>query len=121
MTDEATEQGYETIFDTSLETTTIDPQDVLVVETPNGGQLSEIDIDGENAETWQVDERDTDSSNPTTRRHYRGTDIEKGSFDDPELEVGAGKEIAIRNTTSATSGNTYAINVRVDRYNVTST
>lgn len=78
-------------------------------------QLSELRVDIDSTDTVDVVVRNSTAS-ISTFAYTRETDsFEKGNFEDPVVVAGADDEVAIRNRTSANSGASYFVNVRVDR------
>lgn len=114
MTQREREVEYETQYQSTTANGSNADTDLLVIETDKQAQLSNIQIDGNDVQDYAVEVRDQDGSNATTKRRYFNVSaVNRGSFEDPELEWGAQQEIAIVNRT-ALSADDYSINVIVD-------
>lgn len=116
-----TQRQREAEFQTKYSTTSVTGpavDDVLVVENSLNGQVSEIDVTGADEQDWALDTRDNSSTNDTRVKNWTATDIERGSFEDPVVEFGAGREAAVRAVTTLTSGSSYSVNLRVDEHRV---
>lgn len=110
-------------FDTKTENFThtaadqAQPGDLVVIETEKMSQLTELDISAGESNTFRVDIRDQDSSNPETVLAFHGSTIKEGDFEKPAFEeIGAQKETAVRLDSEGSSGVDYAVNVRVDEH-----
>lgn len=113
MTQRAAEPEFQTRYETTSQTGPAEG-DILVVENSINGQLSEIDISGDDRQEWALDTRDNDSTNDDRRKNWNLQDFTRGDFEDPVTEFGAGREVALRAVNTLTSGNVYTINMRID-------
>ena len=92
--------------------------DLLVIETENGGKLVTFEFGATEANFFNVVIRDEDTgANPLTKKVYRlyadGQYVDVESFDEPILEWGAGKEIAITNEDASNLNQHYIVNMKV--------
>ena len=91
--------------------------DLLVIETVNGGKLVTFEFGATEANFFYVVIRDLDAANPVTKKVYRlyadGQYVDAETFDEPILEWGANKEIAIQNKNASALNQEYAVNVKV--------
>ena len=91
--------------------------DPLVIETTNGGKLATLEFGATEANFFNVKIRDLDGSNAVTKKVYRlyadGQYVDVESFDEPILEWGANKEIAITNEDASGLNKYYIVNVKV--------
>lgn len=91
--------------------------DLLVIETTNGGKLVTFEFGATEANFFNVVIRDLDGSNPVTKKVYRlyadGQYVDAETFDEPILEWGASKEIAITNEDASSLNQRYTVNVKV--------
>lgn len=91
--------------------------DLLVIETVNGGKLVSFEFGATEANFFYVVIRDLDAANPVTKKVYRlyadGQYVDAESFDEPILEWGANKEVAIQNMKASGLNQEYAVNVKV--------
>lgn len=91
--------------------------DLLVIETVNGGKLVTFEFGATEANFFNVVIRDLDAANPVTKKVYRlyadGQYVDVESFDEPILEWGANKEIAITNEDASGLSQHYTVNMKV--------
>lgn len=114
MTQRDREGEYETQYQSATANGSNADTDLLVVETDKQAQLTNIQIDGSDEQDFAVEVRDQDGSNATTkRRYFNVSGVDRGDFENPELEWGAMQEIAVVNRT-ALSADDYSVNVTVD-------
>lgn len=88
-------------------------EDILVVELEHESKLTRYNISGQTSMFVEIQERDQDGSNPTTRwSHFlrvpstaSGAEINgKGTFQDPIMNLQAKSEIAFVTGASAGAG-----------------
>jgi len=116
MTIRANEDEYETQYQTATANGSGADSDLLVVEVSQSFQVSNVQIDGSDAQDYSLVVRDQDSTNATDkRRYFNVSNVNRGTFEDPELEVGAQKEVAVVNRT-ALSADDYSINLTIDEH-----
>jgi hypothetical protein len=91
--------------------------DLLVIETVNGGKLVTFEFGATEANFFNIVIRDLDAANPVTKKVYRlyadGQYVDAETFDEPILEWGANKEIAITNVDASALDQRYSVNVKV--------
>jgi hypothetical protein len=116
MTRRDREDEYETQYQSATANGSNADTDLIVVETDKQAQLSNIQIDGNDAQDYVIEVRDQDGSNASTKRRYFAvSNVDRGDFENPELEWGAKQEIAVVNRT-ALSAEDYSVNVTVDEH-----
>lgn len=90
---------------------------LLDIETTYGGKLLTLEFAATEANVFKVVIRDTDGTNPVTKKLYRlyadGQYVDSETFDEPILEWGANKEIAIQNVDAAGLNTRYAVNMKI--------
>ena len=91
--------------------------DLLVIETENGGKLVTFEFGATEANFFNVVIRDIGGPAEPPKKVYRlyadGQYVDAESFDEPILEWGAGKEIAITNEVASGLSQGYIVNVKV--------
>lgn len=116
MTQRAKEDEFETSYHSTTANGSNVDTDLLAVQTDKEAQLSNIQIDGPDAQNYAVVVRDQGGGNATDERRYFQVDhADRGDFENPELEWGANREIAVVNRSSL-SADDYSINVTVDEH-----
>lgn len=90
---------------------------LLAIETPYGGKLLTLELAATEANIFNVVIRDTDGANPITRKMYRlyadGQYVDAETFDEPILEWGANKEIAVLTVDDPGLDKRYVVNMKI--------
>lgn len=116
MTLREREVEYEVQYQSATANGDADNSDLLVVETDKESQLSNIQIDGSDAQDFSVVIRDQDGSNASDiRRYFNVQNVNRGTFENPEAKWGSNQEVAIINRT-ALSADDYSINLTIHEH-----
>lgn len=118
MTLREREREYETRYESSgIVSAPSADSDLLTVSSDKQSQLSNLSITAGEDNSFRVELRDQDGSNPQVVASYSSVqEVSEGTFENPVCEAGAAKEYAVVVSSAGSADINYSANLRVDEH-----